>query len=98
MMLALELETEGSTRTCFRRLDMKMEMTAAGTKSGIEVFRRIVREVDPVTESTEYGLRFSFPQLVFQKCATPTEPIGHQYLMIYIEKTGQYLDDILIQR
>lgn len=44
----------------FRRLSKRMKAAAAGTQSGGY----------PVTESTEYGLRFSFQQLVFQKCAT----------------------------
>lgn len=37
----------------FRRLNQKMKLAAAGTGSGFEVFRRIVREEDPATESTE---------------------------------------------
>ncbi len=36
-----------------------------GNEELFEVFRRIVREESPVTESTEYGLRFGFQQMVY---------------------------------
>ena len=36
-------------------------------KNGFEVFRRLLREADPVTVVTEYS-RFAFQQMVFQKC------------------------------
>lgn len=52
-----------------------MKATVAGTRSGFEVFRRIVREEDPVTEDTEYGLRFALQQLIFQKCTAISETI-----------------------
>ena len=65
----------------------------AGTKSGFEVFRRIVREEDPVTSSTEYTLRFNFQQMAFKKSKN-IEETRHliqnldQKISEFREKTG----------
>lgn len=48
----------------------KLETAAMGTKSGVEVLRRVVREEGSATDVAEHGLRFSFHQMDFQNCHT----------------------------
>ena len=83
-----------------RKLNRKLKALVAGVRSGFEIFRRIMREEDPVTESTEYSLRFAFQQMVFQKC---TNLEGTRKLIQamekkiseYREKTGKEMDEVL---
>ena len=83
-----------------RKLNKKLKGMVAGTKSGFEVFRIIVREEDPVTTSTEYNLRFAFQQLVFKKCSD----LGATKAFIQIldrkikefqDKVGKPMDEVL---
>ena len=85
---------------CLRKLNKKLKALVAGTKSGFETFRRIMREEDPVTESTEYSLRFAFQQMVFQKCANldGTRRLiqaMEKKISEYREKTGKEMDEVL---
>ena len=83
-----------------KKLNKKLKALVASTRNGFEVFRRIMREEDPVTESTEYSLRFAFQQMVFQK-STNMEgtrkliTVMEKKIMEYREKTGKELDDVL---
>ena len=83
-----------------RKLNKKLKALVASTRSGFEVFRRIMREEAPVTESTEYSLRFAFQQMVFQKsgCMDDTRKlisILEKKIVDYREKTGKELDEVL---
>ena len=83
-----------------RKLNKKLKALVAGTKSGFETFRRIMREEDPVTESTEYSLRFAFQQMVFQKSTTMegTRKLiqaMEKKISEYREKTGKEMDELL---
>ena len=83
-----------------RKLNKKLKALVAGTRSGFEMFRRIMREEDPVTESTEYSLRFAFQQMVFQK-STSIEGTRkliqamEKKISEYREKTGKEMDEVL---
>ena len=83
-----------------RKLNKKLKVLVAGTKSGFELFRRIMREEDPVTESTEYSLRFAFQQLVYQKSSSMEGTrkllqIMEKKMCEYREKTGKEMDEVL---
>ena len=43
------------------RINKKQKSTASGIRNGFELYRRIAREEDPITETTAYSLRLKIP-------------------------------------
>ena len=101
-MLSMDLKTKDRDLYAYllKKLNKKLKSLVASTRSGFEVFRRIMREEDPVTESTEYSLRFAFQQMVFQKSSNMEETrklitVLEKKIVEYREKTGKELDAVL---
>ena len=51
-----------------KRINKRQKIFTSGVRSGFELYRKVTREEDPITDTTGYSLRLAFQGHVQHKC------------------------------
>ena len=93
MFVDIKSRSKGFYGLLLSKINKKQTATTSGVRDGFELFRRISRDEDPITDTTAYTLRLAFQNMAYNKCKNLEETWKYmseieQKLTEYREKTG----------